>query len=90
MDTHVKYPCFKSKNIQSFLHTLSLDILLAPMASVPKAFSTHRLAREVSLSCSRCAVARGFIIHLRGLNNTYLSAYEINHSQLPTTICVYM
>ena len=34
-----KYPCFN-------LHTLSPDILLAPMASVPKAFSTHRLAQE--------------------------------------------
>ena len=42
-----------------------------------------------SLSCSRGAVERGFIIHLRGCNNTYLSAYEINHSQLSATICVY-
>ena len=42
MNAHVnKYPCFKS-----FLHTLSPDILLAPMTSMPKVFSTHRLARE--------------------------------------------
>ena len=27
-------------------------------------------------------MARGFIIHVRGRNNTYLSAYEISHSQL--------
>ena len=42
-----------------------------------------------SLSCSRGAVARGFIIHLRVRNNTYLSAYETNHSQVSATICVY-
>ena len=47
MNTHVKKsPWFKSKNIQSFLHTLSPDILLAPITSMPKAFSTDRLSRE--------------------------------------------
>ena len=46
MNTHVKYICFKHKKIKSFLYTLSPDIKLALIASMPKAFSTHRLARE--------------------------------------------
>ena len=54
-----------------------------------KSSGTRKTIVENSLSCSRCAVAKGFIIHVRGRNNTYLSAYEISHSQLSATICVY-
>ena len=90
MDTHVKniseHPVFSAYTFSRYS--------FSPYGQYAKGIlntssCTRKTIVEDSLSSSRGAVARGFIIRLRGRNNTYLSAYEINHSQLSATICVH-